>query len=354
MKQDNRLWKNPNCNIREFQLVINLLYEKKAPIEWFFPPIGKVATFALRNHKAKIIPRKEYDAKLRNFISKNPGCRSDIPTYYQFMEAFFCAGLPPLTKAENFLKSPAQSRNTFHGGKPLWVGYDTSVLRRSFHSNIIDFLKLHKLDNSIGHVVAGGVTEELMQGMDYKYKFQKVAELAADFPQASNFLNQPSLSARLHRIGMAEIKNMKENYVFHEAPSEKDDLEIIKGYEKFEGDRNAEIVLFSSDKNFVEMAVQKSLKTQYVEYSVRKLQNHLKNNPIPLDFVSRIIYYGTMVFGMTRLGGVELYSIWQGKKVEDWNRGHIKVKIKGNLAKPFKEAHGVLEDMKKSGFLPNS
>jgi len=55
MKQDNRLWKNPNCNIREFQLVTNLLYEKKAPIEWFFPPIGKVATFALRNHKAKII-----------------------------------------------------------------------------------------------------------------------------------------------------------------------------------------------------------------------------------------------------------------------------------------------------------
>ena len=84
-------------------------------------------------------------------------------------------------------------------------------------------------------------------------------------------------------------------------------MEIIKGYEKFEGDRNAEIVLFSSDKNFVEMAVQKSLKTQYVEYNVRKLQNHLKNNPIPLDLVSRIIYYGTMVFGMTQLGGVELY-----------------------------------------------
>jgi hypothetical protein len=61
-----------------------------------------------------------------------------------------------------------------------------------------------------------------------------------------------------------------------------------------------------------------------------------------------------MVFGMTRLGGVELYSIWHGKKVEDWNRGHIKVKIEGNLAKSFRKAHGVLEDMKNRGFLPKS
>ena len=263
------------CDIHELQLITNLLYDKNKLIEWFYPPIGRVASFANRNLKAKIISRSDYNAKRGTFLSRNPAWAREIPNYDEFLVPFFCAGLLPMTKMRTPLLSLSRKKKIFHGGKPLWVGYDTSVLRRSFHSNIIDFLKLHKLDNSIGHVVAGGVTEELMQGMDYKYKFQKVTELAADFPQASNFLNQPSLSARLHRIGMAEIKNMKENYVFHEAPSEKDDLEIIKGYEKFEGDRNAEIVLFSSDKNFVEMAVQKSLKTQYVEYNVRKLQNHL-------------------------------------------------------------------------------
>lgn len=339
------------CNLRELQLVTNLLYEKKTPIEWFYPPIGKVATFALRNLKANIIPRDEYDAKLDDFIANNARCKYEIPTYGQFMEALFCAGLLPMTEVENFLELLVKNRNTYHGGKPLWVGYDTSVLRRAFYSNTINFLKSHKLDNSFGHVVAGGVTEEILQGMDKRYKSQKLSDLVNGFPQASNFLNQPCLGARLHRIGMTEIKNMKENYVFHEVPSEKDDLEIIKGYEKFEADRNAEVVLFSADKNFVEMAIQKSLKTQYVDYHIRKLQEHLENDPIPLDSVSTIIYYGTMVFGMTRLSGVELYSIWRGKNVEDWNKGYIKVKVKGNIAKPFRRAHGTLKDMKKLGFL---
>ena len=49
--------------------------------------------------------------------------------------------------------------------------------------------------------------------------------------------------------------------------------------------------------------------------------------------------------------GVDLYSIWRGKNVEDWNQGYIKVNVKGNLAKPFKRAYGALKDMKKSGYL---
>ena len=339
------------CDIRELQLLTNLLYEKSTPLEWFYPPIGKIATFSLRNEMAKVISRKDYDTKLRIFLSKNPGYKHDVPDYNQFMESFFCAGVLPMTEAEEFLKSLAESRNTFHGGKPLWVGYDTSALRRSFYSNIINFLQSEKLDNSIGHVVVGGVVEEIMQGMDQKYKSRKVAELAKGFPEASNFLNQPGLSGRLHRIGMAEIKNMKNKNVFHEHFSKKDDMEIIKGYEDFESDRNAEVLLFSADKNFVEMAVQKSLKTQYLDYSIFNLNERLRDAPVSLDIVSRILYYGTMVFGMTRLSGVDLYSIWRGKNVEDWNQGYIKVNVKGTLAKPFRKAHGVLKDMKESGYL---
>ena len=339
------------CDIRELQLVTNLLYEKSTPLEWFYPPIGKVASFAHRNFKAKIISKSDYESKRMSFLSKNPECKYEIPPYSDFMEIFFCADVLPMTKTEDYLKSLAESRNTLHGGKPLWVGYDTSVLRRSFFSNIIDFLKSQKLDNSIGHVVAGGVTEELMQGMDHKFKSHEVAKLSKEFPEASNFFNQPGRSARFHRIGMADMKNMKGRRVFLPIKSKKGDLNIIRGYEEFEEDRYAEVVLFSADKNFVEMAHQKALKAHYVDYNSWESQKHIESNPIPLNVVSRILYYGTMIFGMTRLSGAELYSIWSGKKVEDWDNGYIKAIMKGNQSKPFRKAHGVLKDMKKSGFI---
>ena len=102
------------------------------------------------------------------------------------------------------------------------------------------------------------------------------------------------------------------------------------------------------------MAIQKSLRAHYVDYNNWELQKHIENNPIPLNVVSRILYYGTMVFGMTRLSGAELYSIWSGKKVEDWDHGYIKAIMKGNLSIPFRKAHGVLKDMKKSGFIPKN
>ena len=138
--------------------------------------------------------------------------------------------------------------------------------------------------------------------------------------------------------------------VYQSPHSKKGDMEIIKGYEDFENDRNAEILLFSADKNFVEMAVQKSLKAQYLDYSIFNVNKRLQEAPVSLDVVSRILYYGTMVFGMTRLSGVDLYSIWRGKDIEDWNNGYIKVNVKGTLAKPFRKAHGALKDMKESGY----
>ena len=107
-------------------------------------------------------------------------------------------------------------------------------------------------------------------------------ELSVGFPEASNFLNQPDLLARLLRIGMAEIKHMK-NYVYSTTPSEKGDIEIIKGYESFESYRNAEVTLFTSDKNFVEMAHQKALMAHYVEYNVKELLKYIDSNPITLE-----------------------------------------------------------------------
>ena len=62
--------------------------------------------------------------------------------------------------------SLSRKKNIFHGGKPLWLGYDTNVLRRSFFSNIINFiksddeLKKQKLENSVGHVIADGVFDK--------------------------------------------------------------------------------------------------------------------------------------------------------------------------------------------------
>jgi len=335
------------CNVRELQLVTNLLYDKRGSIDWFYPPIGKLATFEKRASKADIISKKEYNEKRDNYCSQYKGCESEIPNYDTFLESFHCAGVPPLRNVQKYLESLSQFKHitkgdTTQGDKPLWIGYDTCALRRCFHSNLKYFLKRKKVDRSIGHVLARGVMKELQQGMDRKYKGKFFEDLTAGFPEAGRFFNQSCLGARLHRIGMSDKLAMSKS-VFQWVESDKSDPEIIEGYEKFERNRNCEIILFSADKDFISMCEGSSIKAQYVEYSPHKVRTYIEKEPLELGDVNSIIYYGTRVFGMTHLQGFDLYSIWAGKEIKDWNQGYLKVEAKGNMVDSFSKAYHIIK-----------
>ena len=107
------------CDMHELQLITNLIYDKNKLIEWFYPSIGRVASFATnRNLKAKIISRSDYDAKRGSFLSRNPAWAREIPNYDEFLVPFFCAGLLPMTKIRTTLLSLSRKKNIFHGDAP--------------------------------------------------------------------------------------------------------------------------------------------------------------------------------------------------------------------------------------------
>jgi len=290
--------------------------------------------------------RDEYEQKRGSFCNCVKGCDNEIPDYKQFMVVFFCAGVNPLSDVKKYLSRVMKSRSSLGGSKPLWLGYDTCALRRAFYSNITYYLKEMRLERSVGHVLVKGVSDEVMDGFDQKYRSQKLKHLEEVFPDAEDFLNQPTLEARLHRIAFADMKKMRQRDMYHLADSEKGDREIIEGYEQFEQDRNAEVILFSADRNYIEMARQQSFKSQYVEYNMGSVRKLLDDKPLPLDVLNGIFYYGTIVFGLTRLRGVTLQSIWRGKTGDEWDRGMIRVKTEGNIAEPFRKMHKVLRGLK--------
>ena len=335
------------CTLEELQIITNVLYDGGGPIEWSYPPIGEISKFYIREGvvSARVCSRDEYERKRDSFCDSAKGCDKEIPDYKQFMEVFFCAGVNPLSDVKKYLSRVMKSRSSLGGSKPLWLGYDTCALRRAFYSNIAYYLKETRLERSVGHVLAKGVSDEVMDGFDQKYRSQQLKHLEEAFPEAKNFLNQATLDARLHRIAFADMKKMRQRDMYHLTDSKMGDRMIIEGYEQFEQDRNAEVILFSADRNFIEMAGQCSFKSLYVEYNMRTVRKHLDEEPLPLDVLNAIFYYGTMVFGLTRLKGVTLQSIWRGKTGDDWNRGVIRVEAKGNIAGPFRKMHKVLKGL---------
>lgn len=336
------------CNLETFQLVTNLLYERGGIISIKYPPIGEIARFLHKrdNVKVELIPQHQYDEARDSVCSKEPACKHEIPRYDQIIEAFYSAGIPPLSGVKDLLSQNIEGRDVLKGHKPLWIGYDTCVLRRRFYSNIYEILSRRNGNASIGHAIAEGVNEELLVAMNNKNSQRDVSNLERIFPEARIFLNKATLDARLHRIGLAEIDLMKAHEVVRRLPSEKGDLEIIKGYKELEKSQNAELILFSSDNNFIETAADMSLKSHYVTYHPHRVEEYLKENELSLDLLNNLLYHLALVCGYIRLPGITVASIWPNKTVNDWKAGSVQVGVSGSLEEDFVRTHGILSKMK--------
>ena len=337
------------CTLPDLQVVTNMLYEGRSSISVTYPPLGDIIKVTLKNQGVKISPmiRNAYRQCYDDFCSSNQECRHEIPPHDSFLEAFYCSGIPPLTNVENFLVKKIQHRDVLRGEKPLWIGYDTCVLRRRLYSVLRRMLSDHSLHDAIGHAVTNGVTDELHLGMDKKYKPQFLEQFEKSFLESEAFLNQALLEARLHRIGLMDIDQMKKHDVFQELPSEIGDLAIIKGYAEFEKNRNAELVLFSADNNFIEMATDSSLNSYFVRYQPRQLEDYLQKKILGLDTFTSLVYHTAIVYGYIQINDFVVQSIWRGKGFQDWKNGFVMVTPSDGVKPEFERTINILQTMRK-------
>ena len=336
------------CTLNDLQVAINIAYEQESSGSIQYPPLGDICRWGKKDGEMWLRPlergafQKSYDA----FCGSNQECQQEIPKYDYYLEAFYCAGIPPLAAVEKFLSNKIRYRDVLRGEKPLWLGYDTCVLRRRLYSVLRKMLSNQGLHDTIGHAVVNGVTDELHYGMDKKYKSDLLGQFEKSFPEAASFLNQAKLEARLHRIGLMDIDQMKKHDVYQELPSKRGDLNIIKGYAEFEKNRNAEVVLFSADNNFVEMAADSSLTSYCVKYNPGWLQKFVKSKPISLDTFTSILYHLSIVFGLIRMKDFTIRSIWKGKGVQDWKKGLIMVWPDQSVEKEFTRTIMILDKLR--------
>ena len=338
------------CDQKTLQMVTNSLYQQNSKISIRYPPIGEIITITQRSGKVKLdlISKREYDDKHSSFCSRFPDWQKEIPRYGDLMVAFYCSGIPSHKGAEKVLLDEIKQHNVFQGKKPLWIAYDTCTLRHRFHSYIHTFIEKNKLSGSLGHVVATGVTGELKQGLGRKYKPAETNLVKREFPETNEFFNQLKLQSRLHRIGLLDINAIKKHDVYMPVESGKGDSEIVDGYSKFENDRSAEVLFFSSDSDPIDMASISGLRAKLIKYRPDLVLDYLRNHEMTLDMVNSIIYHLSIVCGFIRLRGVSIYSIWVGKDSNDWKNGSVMVVPVGNQKAPMERIHNILKTMKEA------
>lgn len=339
------------CDMQTLQMVTNVLYRRGGILHIKYPPLGTLARCSQRRGRMKVelTPRAEYDRIRDEVCSREPTCEREIPRYDQLMEVFYASGIPPLDHIETMLVEKISGRNVLMGDKPLWIGYDTCVLRRRFYSQVRRMLETRRLNTSIGHAVTEGVNDELLFRMDRKYSQRDIACFERIFPDARMFLNRATLEARLHRLGLADLGLMRSREVYQELPSGTGDLEIIRGYAGFEKNRNAELLLFSADNNFVQTATDKSLQCHYVPYHHNGVPEYLGSGDVPLNALNDLLYHFAVVCGLIRVQGITIASIWPNKTVNHWKEGLVQVEASGPAEEEVLREHTILTRMKEMG-----
>jgi len=320
-------------------VVLNELYLSNRRIEVKFPPIiGSLYEISL-DETCKIYPMQEEKyAEVRYKLSTEEAIMeediiNEIPKPSEYRMTLYASGCLTAENYEDVKKELEQNakRDLLRGHRPLYIGYDTNALMHRVPVDVSEIL--NAMNAKTGYALCTGVLEELHPKVDKKYNQLKIGRLKQrlKIKEFEEFFNQPLLNARMHRIGLMEYRKLKNNYYADEIKSEKGDLNIVRAYSKYPISKNnmVDILLFSGDNVFVEIAHDNRLKAIFVKQP-KTIPSNLKvkwNKIVDLLFVSAI------VFGYISVSGIKMFGIWRGKIEDDWNKERVCIQIKSEELK---------------------
>jgi hypothetical protein len=180
-----------------------------------------------------------------------------------------------------------------------------------------------------GYALSTGVKAEL----EWHYKQHRTTELVAAFGDAYDRLDgQPAGANREGFLGRFEYRRLVAERDVDIVKSEPGDAEIVEAYREFDEGRK-DVVLFSNDYGFVELATEGGLHAQHVDFP-RKLP---RRTTASWDELSDLLYYLAVTFGVVSLPGATLYGVWQGKQNHHWQEEAIAVEPRSPKLEPILE-----------------
>jgi hypothetical protein len=220
------------------------------------------------------------------------------------------------------------------GHPPVVAGVDTNLLAWRIGDTLgIDPVTGEADGNgrapTNGYALSTGVKDEL----DFSYRFFDIDPYVAAFGTEYERLDgQPATTSREGYLARFEYRRIAAQRDIDIVESEPGDEAIVEGYRKFDEGRK-DVLLFSNDYGFIELATEAGLHAQHVDFP-RRLP---RRTTASWDELSDLLYYLAVTFGVVKLPAATLYGVWQGKQEHHWQDEAVVVDPRSPKLEPILE-----------------
>lgn len=300
-----------------------LLAEARDPITVTHPSeeLGALCTISLEEEgrcRIKFHVDTDTYAARRSSVNERYGepAITEIPDRRSFTNALLASGILDIRNREEvdaFLDSHG-SPDLTAGHRPVVAGFDTNLMPW----RIGEILGLDPGAEGVinGYALATGVRDELV----WTNKRQDTRSLEEAFGDAFDALwNQPRGPDREGRLGENYYRALRDQRYAEEIETETGDDAIVSGYDEFQTAGRKQVLVFSNDRDFVELAQGHTVLAQRVEFPVE----------IPTSAetgwaeAQRLLYYFAVLFGVIEIPTMAMFGVWTGKGGTEWHREHV-------------------------------
>lgn len=256
-------------------------------------------------------------AEVRNESPDEPAI-TEIPGRRSFVCAFLAGGLLDIDNPDevaDFLDRHG-SPDLTAGHRPVVVGFDTNLL----FWNISSVLDLKPGNEGIvnGYVLATGVRDELV----WSHKRKDTRSLEEAFGGEFDALwNQPRGPDREGRLGENYYRRLRDQRYAEEITTETGDEAIVAGYDAFQSEGRKDVLLFSNDRDFIELARAHRVLAQWVDLP-GTLPEAVTTD---LASVQNALFHLAVLFGVLEVPKSTIYGVWSGKDGTDWHEDVLRV-----------------------------
>ncbi|EHP84224.1 hypothetical protein [Methanotorris formicicus] len=195
--------------------------------------------------------------------------------------------------------------------KTYYITFDTNALINQIPQRFIDFIEKQREKISPNFLISQCVIKEITDERGFKIK---------DTPD-SDYLNQPSPKDRLFKLGLSQLKLLREKNAITFNYDGKWDNDIKDSFVEFLGNKKGELLIITSDKNFFHnLSYLDDIIPIYANFRNIKKEVRWEN-------IRDFLYVSSVVFGKIDVKYIgEISSVWRGKNPIEWDNEIISVK----------------------------
>ncbi|MEJ2294146.1 MAG: hypothetical protein P8Y23_05200 [Candidatus Lokiarchaeota archaeon] len=286
----------------------------------------------------------------------------EYPTRADYFEIFVKSGFYFKDYENKFdvTLNKIEAINVLEGDMLSALAFDTNLYYDQIFTQFSKMLrKRYKIPKyPINFLVSEGVRKELLT-YEAKYKNEDIEDLkgkCADPDLIEDFWNQNKLNARIKHLAHTDYlkcfdsvysKLVQEDTTIENADM---DTKIIEGLAKEIRQQRIKLYLFSQDKDFISRArgIRNIIPIYLEKIPFSKLKDKITCG---WGKFSRFLYILAITFGVITLQfgeneNMQLYGIWRGKGLNDWENENVKLSSNNPILKKVEKDYSILKSIK--------